>query len=641
MSMSSSAYRSIVRSVRHNTPGSDDTEADVRFSRYILARLLAYLKPHKAKMAAAFAAMLLVTGLSLWIPILIKDAIDVHIKAADTGALLRISVIIALAYGGTFVFQALQRYFMAWVGQRVLATLRLELVTKLQILPIDYHTRRIVGVIVSRVIGDVSVINELLSQGLIQLFSDVILLVGIVWVMLALNANLALLTFTVIPFMVLSTYIFSKKARDRFRQTRTLAAEMIGNFAETLTGMRVVQAFGQEQKMTRLFDADNSNTRQANIHSMKLAFTFLPVVEIMSVVATCLILLFGARAAINNLEGITVGIVAAFLAYATRFFQPIQELSQLFTTMQSAMAGGEKIVEILDTDEGVKDPEDDRQMPPIQGRIEFSNVGFHYDESIAVLHNINLVVEQGQTIALVGPTGAGKTSIANLIPRFYDATDGRVLIDGVDVRTVTQSSLRSQMGMVTQEPHLFTGTIADNIRFARPDAAMDDVIRVAREANAHDFIVELADGYETEVEEGATNLSVGQRQLICIARAILANPRILIMDEATSSVDTVTEAMIQEALDRLLAQRTSVVIAHRLSTIRNADKIFVLDHGDVAEEGTHDELYEVDGLYRTLYDMQFLDYQAELGIPTGTPSANGLHPVAAAANLGTRQPRRT
>ena len=229
MSMSSSAYHSIVRSVRHNTPGSDDTEADVRFSRYIVARLLAYLKPHKAKMAAAFATMLLVTGLSLWIPILIKDAIDVHIKAADTGALLRISVTIALAYGGTFVFQALQRYFMAWVGQRVLATLRLELVTKLQILPIDYHTRRIVGVIVSRVIGDVSVINELLSQGLIQLFSDVILLFGIIWVMLALNANLALLTFTVIPFMALSTYIFSKKARDRFRRTRTLAAIMIGN----------------------------------------------------------------------------------------------------------------------------------------------------------------------------------------------------------------------------------------------------------------------------------------------------------------------------------------------------------------------------------------------------------------------------
>lgn len=641
MSMSSSAYRSIVRSVRHNTPGSDDTEADVRFSRYIVARLLAYLKPHKAKMTAAFAAMLLVTGLSLWIPILIKDAIDIHIKAGDTGALLRISVIIALAYGGTFVFQALQRYFMAWVGQRVLATLRLELVTKLQILPIDYHTRRIVGVIVSRVIGDVSVINELLSQGLIQLFSDVILLVGIVWVMLALNANLALLTFTVIPFMVLSTYIFSKKARDRFRQTRTLAADMIGNFAETLTGMRVVQAFGQERKMTRLFDADNSSTRRANIHSMKLAFTFLPVVEIMSVVATCLILLFGARAAISNLEGITVGIVAAFLAYATRFFQPIQELSHLFTTMQSAMAGGEKIIEILDTDEGVKDPGDGRQMPPIQGRIEFSNVGFHYDESVAVLHNINLVIEQGQTIALVGPTGAGKTSIANLIPRFYDVTDGRVLIDGVDVRTVTQSSLRSQMGMVTQEPHLFTGTVANNIRFARPEAGMDEVIRVAREANAHDFIVELADGYETEVEEGATNLSVGQRQLICIARAILANPRILIMDEATSSVDTVTEAMIQEALDRLLAQRTSVVIAHRLSTIRNADKIFVLDHGNVAEAGTHDELYEVDGLYRTLYDMQFLDYQAELGIPAETPSENGLHPAAAAADLGVRQPRRT
>ncbi len=601
-----SHYSSVVRSVRHNTPDNDDD--DVKFSRYVLARLLAYLKPHAAKMVAAFVLMLLVTGLALLIPFLIKQAIDIHIAAGDLNALRNITFAILAAYGGTFVFQALQRYYMAWVGQRVLATLRLELVTKLQILPLEYHTRRIVGVIVSRVIGDVAVINELLSQGLIQLVSDVILLVGIIWVMLALNAELALLTFTVLPVMAVSSYVFSHKARERFRQTRALVAHMIGNLAESLTGMRIVQSFGQEEKMSRLFAQDNNATRMANIASMRLAFIFLPLVEILSVVATALVLWFGARAVIHDLSNVTVGVIAAFLAYVTRFFQPIQELSQLFTTMQAAMAGGERIVEILDTDEKVQDPESEREMPPLVGHIELQNVAFHYDEELAILHDIDLTVTPGQTLALVGPTGAGKTTIANLIPRFYDVTRGRVLIDGIDVREVTQHSLRSQMGMVTQEPHMFPGTVADNIRFAKPDVAMAEVIRVSKQANAHTFILDLVDGYETVVEEGGTNLSTGQRQLICIARAILADPRILIMDEATASVDTVTEAMIQSALDRLLAQRTSVVIAHRLSTIRHADRICVLEHGTITESGTHEELYALNGLYRSLYDMQYLDY---------------------------------
>ncbi len=618
MTIGSSSYYSVVRAVRHNTPGSEEDEAKVRFSRHVLTRLLAYLKPHTAKMAAAFALMLLVTGLSLLIPILIKQAIDVHIASGNLASLRNVTLVILAAYGGTFAFQALQRYFMAWVGQRVLATLRLELVTKLQILPLEYHTRRIVGVIVSRVIGDVAVINELLSQGLIQLVSDLILLVGIVWVMLALNAELALLTFTVLPIMVVSSYLFSQKARDRFRKTRALVASMIGNLAESLTGMRIVQSFGQEAKMSRLFSQDNNATRLANIASMRLAFIFLPVVEILSVVATALVLWFGARAAIDNASGVTVGVIAAFLAYVTRFFQPIQELSQLFTTMQAAMAGGERIVEILDAEERVKDPEPMREMPAIVGHIELQNVAFQYDEDMAVLHDISLTVEPGQTLALVGPTGAGKTSIANLIPRFYDVTGGRVLIDGIDVREVTQHSLRSQMGMVTQEPHMFTGTVADNIRFGKPDTPMEEVFQVSQQANAHTFIMELTAGYDTVVEEGGTNLSVGQRQLICIARAILANPRILIMDEATASVDTVTEAMIQSALNRLLSQRTSVVIAHRLSTIRHADRICVLEHGSITEFGTHEELYALNGLYRSLYDMQFLDYDP-IARPEGIP----------------------
>lgn len=613
MAIGSNSYSSIVSAVRRNTPALGDEEADVKFSRYVLARLLAYLRPHTRKMVAAVLFMLLVTGLNLLYPLLIKQAIDIHIAQGDARALLTTSCLLLGTFVGIFVFQAAQRYFIAWVGQRVLASLRSELVTKLQILPLSYHTERIAGVIVSRVIGDVAVLNELLSQGLIQIVGDFVLLIGIVTVMLLLNVPLALLTLTVIPVMIVASYIFSKRARRMFRRTRAQVAVMVGNLAETLTGMRVVQAFGQEEKMLRLFSKENDAARRASVKSMKLAFTFLPVVEMLAVAATALVLWYSARAVI--LAGstvITVGLIFAFMSYVTRFFQPIQELSQLFTTVQAAMAGGERIVEILDTPEGIEDPVDRRAMFPITGKVEFQNVHFFYDENMAVLHDINLKIAPGETVALVGPTGAGKTSIANLIPRFYDVSRGRVLIDDIDVREVTKHSLRVQMGMVTQDPHLFAGNVADNIRFSRPEADMEEVVQVSRAANAHDFISVLGDGYETEVEEGGSNLSMGQRQLICIARAMLADPRILIMDEATSSVDTMTEVLIQGALDRLLAQRTSIVIAHRLSTIRNADRIYVLEAGSITEQGTHQELFAQGGLYKSLYEKQYLGLEPEL-----------------------------
>ena len=390
---------------------------------------------------------------------------------------------------------------------------------------------------------------------------------------------------------------------------------MVGNFAETLTGMRVVQTFSQEEKMLGLFSRDNSKARHASVDSMKLAFTFLPIVEVLATAATATVLWYSARAVIQAGSAvISVGVIFAFLSYVTRFFQPIQELSQLFTTLQAAMAGGERIVEILDTPEGIEDPVDKRVMPPIKGKIEFQNVRFFYNENMAVLHGISLKINPGETVALVGPTGAGKTSIANLIPRFYDASRGLVLIDDIDVRDVTKHSLRVQMGMVTQDPHLFTGTVADNIRFGRPEATMDDVLQISKEANAHDFILVLENGYETVVEEGGRNLSMGQRQLICIARAMLADPRILIMDEATSSVDTMTEALIQKALDRLLSKRTSIVIAHRLSTIRNADRIYVLANGSITEQGNHDQLISQDGLYKSLYEKQFQGLEPELAV---------------------------
>lgn len=578
------------------------------FDPHVTRRLLAFLRPHTGKMIAAFVLMLIATGLTLAVPYLMKVAIDGAIVARDTDGLGRISLLMAGAFLALYASTAGQRYLLSWVGQRVLATLRSRLVEHLQRLSLGYHDKHIIGVTISRVISDVSVINELLSQGLITLVGDVLILVGTIVVMLTMSPRLALITFSVIPLMLIATKLFSSRAKDAFRATRRSVAAIVGTLAENLTGMRVIQAFAQEEATQSRFAKVNAQNRSAHVDAMSLSFVFLPTMDFLGILSTAVVLWFGGRSVAAG--ELSLGIVVAFLAYVSRFFQPVQELSQLYTTMQQAMAGGERVLELLDTAPEVPEPETPRQMPPIQGRIELDQVHFAYVPEVEVLHNVSLVIEPGQMVALVGPTGAGKSSIANLVGRYYDVTGGAVRIDGIDVRTVTQQSLRRQMGLVSQEPFLFPGTVADNIRFGRPDADMKDVEQAARMSNAHEFIVDLPNGYATEIVEGGVNLSVGQRQLICIARAVLADPRILVMDEATASVDTVTEALIQEALDRLLSGRTSVVIAHRLSTIRNADIICVIQGGKIAEQGRHDELLALNGVYKNLYERQFLSPEA-------------------------------
>jgi ABC-type multidrug transport system fused ATPase/permease subunit len=579
------------------------------FDRRVVTRLLAFLHPHWRRMTLAFLLMLVASALSLATPYLIKVAIDRHITQGDTSGLARVALLTGATFVGIYLASSGQSYLLSWVGQRVLANLRSQLFHHLQTLSIGYHDRHIVGVTVSRVINDVGVINELLSQGLLTLIGDSLLLAGIVVVMLSMSPRLALLAFTVLPLMVLATMLFTRRARVAFRQTRSRIAAVVGNLAEDIAGMKVIQAFAQEDASQERFNSVNLANRDANIEAMSLSFVFLPTVEFLGMLATAVVLWFGGLAVAK--DELTLGVVVAFLAYVTRFFQPIQELSQLYTTMQAAMAGGERVLDLLDTqpevaDEGLQGA-GAIEMPTIVGQIELRAVDFAYRGDAPVLHNINLAIEPGRTVALVGPTGAGKSSIANLIMRFYDVSAGAVLIDGIDVRAVTQHSLRRQMGLVPQDPFLFAGSVHDNIRFGALNASDEAVEDAARLANCHEFIAALPDGYDTEIVEGGANLSVGQRQLLCIARAVLANPRILILDEATASVDTVTEALIQDALERLLKGRTSVIIAHRLSTVRHADLICALENGRIVEQGNHAQLLASGGLYAALYARQFVE----------------------------------
>ncbi len=584
--------------------GAHENEGRV-FDRRIVMRLLAFLKPHWRKMLLAFAMMLISTALGLATPYLVKIAIDKYITQGVTAGLDGVVLLTAISYAGFFVASAVQQYTLSRTGQQVLATMRNQLFRRLQALHLGYHDTHIVGVTISRVFSDVGVINELLSQGLITLAGDSLLLVGIVAVMVSMSPRLALLSFAVLPLMVVATSIYARHAKAAFRETRATNAGVVGDLAEDLAGMRVIQAFAQEDTSQARFEESNRANRDANVRAMSLSFVFMPVVDLLGTLATVVVLWFGGKAVAQ--EELTLGVIVAFLSYVARFFQPIRELSQLYTTMQAAMAGGERVLELLDAVPAVADKPDAPEMPFIRGKVELRDVTFAYRVDGAVLHDINLTIEPGQTVALVGPTGAGKTSISNLIARFYEVTEGAVLIDGVDVRDVAQRSLREQMGIVPQDPFLFSGAIADNIRFGRPDAPDDAVEDAARMANAHDFITRLPDGYATVIQEGGVNLSLGQRQLVCIARAVLADPRILILDEATSSVDTLTESLIQDALDRLLAGRTAIVIAHRLSTVRNADLICVLQDGRIIERGKHDELLAIGGLYRELYERQFVE----------------------------------
>jgi len=585
--------------------GSNQREGEM-FNRDVVRRMLQYLKPYRWRMGLALFLTILESGLTLLSPYLLKEATDNHILKGDFPGLVRIAIYLALTFISLYFVSAAQRYVVSWVGQRMLAKLRSDLFRHLQRLQQGYHDRNIVGVTVSRVINDVAEINELFSQGVITLIGDLLVLVGIIVVMLTMSPKLALLTFIVIPLMLAATWIFSRQAKKAFRETRSKVAAVVGDLAEDISGMRVIQAFAQEKASQERFDKVNVENRNAYINAMTLSFVFLPSIEFLGMLATGIVLWFGGRFVIA--DEVTLGVMVAFLSYVTRFFTPIQELSRMYTTLQSAMAGGEQVLKLLDTPIEVADSPDAIELEEVVGQIEFKHVTFQYrKDTPVVLDDISLTIPARKIVAIVGPTGAGKTTIANLVARFYDVTQGAVLLDGVDLRSIRQSSLRQFVRIVSQDPFLFSRNIEENISYGKPDACEEEVINAAKMANAHEFIHNLPAGYQTRIQEGGVNISVGQRQLLTIARAILTDPKVLILDEATANIDTVTEVLIQQALERLLFERTAIVIAHRLSTVRKADWIYVIDQGKIREQGTHNELLAHKGMYHDLHERQFME----------------------------------
>lgn len=590
------------RKIQDLLPDEEEAQEKTYDSR-LVKRLMVYVAVYKREFVISLLLIVVTSVMSVGTPWMIQRAIDDGIRAGNVGTLRFWTFLFMVAIALEWVASRARLTVMAYAGTRIVTDIRSQLFRHLHTLSIGFFNDYSVGRLMSRLISDVSVMQDFVTWSITGLARSVFILLGIIVAMLFLNWQLALVTFAVMPAMVALTNYFRRYVRQAYRAARQRLSLINGFLNESITGIRVTKSFSREQANSRHFEDLNRSFFDANVRTTQLAAFFFPGVDFIGSLATALVVGLGGWLILG--DQLTAGVLAAFVIWVERFFDPIRELSRRYYTFQAAMAASERLFALLDTEPDLKDAPQAFTLPPIAGRVDLENVRFHYKEDEPVLQNVTITAEPGERVALVGETGAGKSTVIRLIARFFDVTGGAVLIDGHDVRDVTQASLRSQLGIVLQDSFLFDGTIRENIRYGRLDATNADVEAATVAVGADEFIRKLPDGYESQVGENGVNLSVGQRQIVSFARALLADPRILILDEATSSIDTTTERQIQAGLERLLKGRTSFVIAHRLNTIVNSDKIVVLDQGQVLEEGSHEELLARQGRYHQLYTMQW------------------------------------
>ncbi len=573
------------------------------YDSLLMKRLLRFLKPYRFKVVLAILLLIGTAAAHLVGPYLIKVAIDRHISTGDFAGLEEIVLLYLGILILSYFFTLAQVYLTQWIGQNVMYDIRMNIFSHLQNLPLSFFDKNPVGRMVTRTTNDVETLNTMLSSGIVSVFGDVFLLAGIVIVMINLDWRLALVTFTVLPLLFYASMLFRTRVRKTYRDIRSRIAKINSYIQENITGMSVVQIFGREAQNYRRFKGLNKDYLNAYLKTIHYYALFFPAVELISTLALALILWYGGIRIVS--QAVTIGVVVAFIQYAERFFQPIRDLSEKYNILQNAMAASERIFTLLDTPQQLIAPPDNQELPPVSGEIEFQHVWFTYNGKDYVLKDASFKIKPGEKVAVVGSTGAGKTTLINLLTRMYEPTKGKILLDGIDITRLNVQALRSRIRIVLQNVFIFSGSITYNIRLGDLNIGQQQIEQAARDVNAHDFIQKLPHTYDTELTEGGSNLSVGQKQLLSFARALVCDPKILVLDEATSSVDTQTEQLIQQAINNLMANRTSLIIAHRLSTIRNVDWILVLHKGEIRETGTHENLIQQNGIYSRLYRLQY------------------------------------
>lgn len=572
-------------------------------------RLLNYVRPYLPRLILAVLCTCLAAGCNLYLPWIIKDVVDKVLVQKDVKMLYLIaaSIVVVFIIRGLFFYG--QSYLMSWVGQRVVIDIRGAIFRKLQRLSMSFYDKNKTGTIMSYVTNDVAALQVAMVDKAVELVTEGLVLLGSIAAMLWLDWKLTLFTFCTFPIVLWFMDFFGKKIRRNGGRIQECTADLTSVLQEVVSSARVVKSFVREDYEIKRFDAQNMTNFYANMKNIKLNALLTPTVELVAAIGVTVVMWYGGMSVING--NITAGSLVAFLVYAVNIANPIKRLTKVVASIQQALAAGERVFGILDLEENIKELPSAKLLPPVQGYVEFKHVDFAYNKDEQVIEDLSFKVNRGQIVAIVGPSGAGKSTIASLLPRFYDVTNGSIVIDGEDIRNVTLNSLREQVGIVPQETLLFNGSVYDNILYGRLDATKEEVEAAAKAANAHDFIMGLPEGYDTMLGDRGVNISGGQRQRISIARAILKNPQILILDEATSALDTESERIVQEALDRLMVGRTSFVIAHRLSTIKNADRILVMEKGRLVEDGSHEELMAQEGLYAHLYRIQYRSKEAK------------------------------